>query len=84
MSFNPLAFMELFVVFAFAAGWGVLELVTLRMDRRRAAEKAAAEAADDAAAGDPPSGAPIGGAASPAGHPEGEQRLDPGPAEPRQ
>jgi hypothetical protein len=28
---------ELFVVLAFAAGWGVLELVALRMDRRRKA-----------------------------------------------
>jgi hypothetical protein len=26
---------ELFVVLMFAAGWGILELVTLRMDRRR-------------------------------------------------
>lgn len=27
---------ELFVVLMFAVGWGILELVTLRMDRRRA------------------------------------------------
>jgi hypothetical protein len=27
---------ELFVVLMFAVGWGVLELVILRMDRRRA------------------------------------------------
>ena len=28
-------FIELFVVLMFAAGWGVLELVTRRMDRER-------------------------------------------------
>ncbi len=28
---------ELFVVFLFVVGWGVLELVTLRLDRRRRA-----------------------------------------------
>jgi hypothetical protein len=32
---------ELFVVLLFVAGWGVLELVTLRMDRRRSARQAA-------------------------------------------
>ncbi len=31
------ALIELFVVVMFAAGWGILELVTLRMDRRRQA-----------------------------------------------
>ncbi|MFO1160358.1 MAG: hypothetical protein U1E60_16080 [Reyranellaceae bacterium] len=35
---------ELFVVLAFALGWGVVELYTLRLDKRRAAdaERAAA------------------------------------------
>ena len=84
MSFNPLAFMELFVVFAFAVGWGVLELVTLRLDRKRAAEKAAREAAETEAASELPSGLPGGGSPSPAGHAEREQRLDPGLPEPRQ
>jgi hypothetical protein len=32
-----LGFMELFVVLAFALGWAVLELVALRMDKRRQA-----------------------------------------------
>jgi hypothetical protein len=30
-----LGLIELFVVLSFAAGWGILELVALRMDRRR-------------------------------------------------
>ena len=34
-----LAFMEMFIILAFALGWGVLELVTLRLDRKRTAEK---------------------------------------------
>jgi hypothetical protein len=33
-----LAFMEFFIVVAAVIGWGVLELVTLRMDRRRREE----------------------------------------------
>ena len=41
--------MELFIVLAFALGWAILELVTLKMDKRR---KEAAERAKDAA--DPP------------------------------
>jgi len=32
---SGLGLIELFVVLMFAAGWGVLELVVLRMDRRR-------------------------------------------------
>jgi hypothetical protein len=36
MTFSPLAFMELFVVLAFAIGWGILELLTRRLDKRRA------------------------------------------------
>lgn len=35
MDSGLLAFMELFVVLAFAIGWGVLELITLRMDKRK-------------------------------------------------
>ncbi len=42
MEFSPLAFMELFVVLAFAIGWVILEFVTKRMDRRRAEEDAKA------------------------------------------
>ncbi len=34
-----LAFMEMFIILAFALGWGVLELVTLRLDRKRQAER---------------------------------------------
>jgi hypothetical protein len=37
---------ELFVVFMFAAGWGILELVTLRMDRRRKATSNGESASD--------------------------------------
>jgi len=35
MHFTPLAFIELFVVLAFAVGWIVLELVARRLDGRR-------------------------------------------------
>jgi hypothetical protein len=34
-----LAFMEMFIILAFALGWGVLELVTLRLDRKREAAR---------------------------------------------
>jgi hypothetical protein len=34
-----LAFTEMFIILAFALGWGVLELVTLRLDRKRQAER---------------------------------------------
>jgi hypothetical protein len=40
MDTSWLAFIELFVVFAFAIGRGVLELMLLRRDRTRAREKA--------------------------------------------
>lgn len=83
MSFNPLAFVELFVVFAFVVGWAVLELVGLRLDKRRAAEKAALEANADEAADGRPSPSPTG-APREAWHPEREQGLDPGLSEPRQ
>ena len=46
-------FIELMVVLSFALGWGLLELITLRMDRRRAADAlrhaAASEASEKAA-----------------------------------
>lgn len=32
---NWLGFLELLIVFGFALGWGVLELVALRLDRKR-------------------------------------------------
>ena len=35
-----LGLIELFVVLLFALGWGVLELVCRRMDRRREAQRA--------------------------------------------
>jgi len=35
MKFTPLAFIELFVVLAFAIGWLVLERVARRFDRKR-------------------------------------------------
>lgn len=49
---------ELFVVLLFVAGWGILELVTLRMDRRRRAHATA----------DPPAAA---ASENPARHSEG-------------
>jgi hypothetical protein len=36
---SALGLIELFVVLMFATGWGVLELVVLRMDRRRKANE---------------------------------------------
>jgi hypothetical protein len=45
VDFNPVAFLELFIVLGFALGWGILELVGLRLDRKRAEEKARAAAA---------------------------------------
>jgi hypothetical protein len=38
-----LAFMEMFIILAFALGWGVLELVMLRLDRKRKAERERSE-----------------------------------------
>jgi hypothetical protein len=35
MKFTPLAFMELFLVLAFAIGWLVLERIARRFDRKR-------------------------------------------------
>jgi len=43
---NYLGLMEMFIVLAFAAGWGVLELVGMRLDKRRK-EQAAREAKED-------------------------------------
>jgi hypothetical protein len=52
---------ELFIVLMFLGGWGVLEFVTARMDRRR--ERAGGEpAAGEPAAGGPAAGAPAAGA----------------------
>lgn len=35
-----LGLIELFVVLLFALGWGILELFTLRLDKRRKAQQA--------------------------------------------
>jgi len=47
MEFSAIALIELGVVMAFVLGWGILELVGLRLDKqkreREAREKAAAE-----------------------------------------
>lgn len=59
-----LGLIELGVVLAFVLGWGVLELVGLRMDRRRR-EEAERVAATSAAPGAPR-------------HAEGQQPLHPG------
>lgn len=42
-----LGLIELLVVLLFGLGWGILELVTLRIDRRKARERARAEASGD-------------------------------------
>ncbi len=47
MGFSPLAFMELFVVLAFAIGWLVLERVARQLDERKRDE-------EDAPPDDPP------------------------------
>jgi hypothetical protein len=39
MSLNGLGFIEMGVVLLFALGWGVLELVSLRLDRKRREER---------------------------------------------
>jgi hypothetical protein len=49
LEFTPLAFMELLVVLAFAIGWAILELVTRRLDKRRAREDAEKEGDKDLA-----------------------------------
>jgi hypothetical protein len=38
VNFSWLGFMEMFIVLAFALGWAILELVTLRMDKQREKE----------------------------------------------
>jgi hypothetical protein len=50
MDSGLLAFMEVFIILGFALGWGVLELVGLRMDRRR---RELAEAATKVGEGPP-------------------------------
>ena len=50
MQSSLLGFMELFIVLGFALGWAVVELVALRLDKRRKAEAAKqgkAQAASD-------------------------------------
>ncbi len=64
-----LGLMELAMVLAFVVGWGVLELVGLRMDRRRREETACAAA-------------PASTAGGPAGHSEGQQAAHPSRSEP--
>jgi hypothetical protein len=46
MEFGGVGLIEMFVVLSFALGWGLLELYTLRLDKRRAAEAERAAAAD--------------------------------------
>jgi len=46
MQFSALGLIELFVVFAFAIGWGILELVCLRMDKRREQQRKATDRRD--------------------------------------
>lgn len=41
MKFNWLAFTEMFVVLGFGLGWAILELVGLRLDRKRREREAA-------------------------------------------
>jgi hypothetical protein len=47
-----LGFIEMFVVLAFALGWGVLELVTLRIDKERANRAAESKSAGQQAGRD--------------------------------
>jgi hypothetical protein len=63
---------ELLVVFGFVLGWGVLELVGLRLDKKRAREQGKREQAEPAEAEQPHPPLPHG-----ARHPERKQRLDP-------
>jgi hypothetical protein len=44
--FSWLGFIEMFVVLIFALAWGVLELVTLRMDKQRDDRRAKSESRD--------------------------------------
>lgn len=44
MESSYLALMEFFIVCAFVIGWGVLEIVGLRLDKKREREKAEEEA----------------------------------------
>lgn len=44
MSSKWMAFMEMFLAFGFVLGWAVLELVAMRLDKRKAKDN---EAADD-------------------------------------
>lgn len=44
---NWLGLLELLIVFGFALGWGVLELVALRLDKKREASKSMTSTDDD-------------------------------------
>jgi len=48
MQSSLIGFMELFIVLGFALGWAVVELVALRLDKRRKAEEAEQAKADAA------------------------------------
>jgi hypothetical protein len=65
---DSLGLMELAMVLAFVVGWGVVELVGLRMDRRRREEAARAAASASTAPGA-------------TRHPERQQPADPGRSE---
>ncbi len=43
MESGLLGFMEMFIILAFALGWGVLELVTMRLDKKREAARKRSE-----------------------------------------
>jgi hypothetical protein len=64
MSSRWLGLLELFVVFGFVLAYGVVELYTLRLDRRRAALRAAEEAADAERASAAKAGVTDGGSQS--------------------
>ena len=53
-SSNILGFIELFVVFGFVLGWGILELLGLRLDKKREVERQRAATAAAAAADSEP------------------------------
>ncbi len=44
MENSLLGFMEMFIVFGFALGWGILELVAGRLDKRRGTEASRTDA----------------------------------------
>jgi hypothetical protein len=54
MGSGLLGFLELFIVLAFVIGWGVLELIILRKDRRRQREAESVQPATDPKTAPPP------------------------------